>query len=166
MSGPKIKIKVSSTNRLSIPEYGISDKNEDILTWDKVNDWMEQSKSYWIATTKFDGKPHARPIWGIWYENIFYFGGGQKTQNVKNLLRDTRITVHTESATNVVIIEGKAEQFRDDEIHEILGKKYETRYDLFHPPPFWRVIPEVVFAWTMDDFANTPTKFECRIDSS
>ncbi|MCE7736942.1 MAG: pyridoxamine 5'-phosphate oxidase family protein [Candidatus Heimdallarchaeota archaeon] len=164
MSRSKIKIKVSNAIRPRIPEYGISAENEEILTWDKVNDWMEESKSYWISTTKFDGKPHARPLWGIWYNNIFYFGGGQKTQNVKNLLRDARITVHTESANNVVIIEGQAEQFHDEEIHEILGKKYEARYDFFHPPPFWRVIPEVVFTWSMDDFANTPTKFICKIE--
>lgn len=164
MSRPNIKIKVSTISRPSIPEYGISKEKENILTWDKVNEWMELSKSYWISTTRHDGKPHTRPIWGIWYENIFYFGGGQKTQNIKNLLRDTRITVHTESANNVVIIEGKAEQFDDEEINQILGKKYEARYDFFHPPPFWRVTPEVVFAWTMDDFANTPTKFLCKVE--
>ena len=79
MSSNKIIISISKITRPQIPEYGISEENKDILTWDNVNDWMEQSKSYWIATTKFDGKPHSRPIWGIWYEKIFYFGGGQKT---------------------------------------------------------------------------------------
>ena len=164
MSGNEIKVTITTINRPNMPEYGISENLRTLLSWDKVNEWMDLSKNYWIATTKSDGKPHTRPIWGIWHNNLFYFGGGQKTSNVKNLLRDSRITVHTERADNVVIIEGKAEQFEDEEMHKILGIKYEIRYGLYHPPPFWRVVPKIVFAWTMDDFANTPTKFKCQVE--
>lgn len=156
-------IEITNTSRPKIPEYGISEESSGMVSWEEVNQWMEDSKNYWISTTKSNGNPHARPIWGIWHENIFYFGGGQKTQNVKNLLKHPKIIVHTESGENVVIIEGEAQKFEDDNLHNILGQKYEKRYNLFHPPPFWRVIPKIVFAWSMSDFGGTPTRFECNL---
>ena len=156
------KIKIIKVTRPKIPEYGISKKEKGMVSWEDVEKWMEASKNYWISTSKPNGNPHARPIWGIWYDNIFYFGGGQKTQNVKNLLKHPSIVVHTESGENVVIIEGVAQQFENDNLHKILGEKYEKRYKMFHPPPFWRIIPKTVFAWSMVDFASTPTRFKCK----
>ncbi|OLS26132.1 MAG: hypothetical protein HeimC2_16220 [Candidatus Heimdallarchaeota archaeon LC_2] len=156
-------INIINTSRPKIPEYGISKEDNGMVSWTHVGQWMDDSKNYWISTSKANGNPHARPIWGIWYENIFYFGGGQKTQNIKNLIKHPRIVVHTESGDNVVIIEGNAQRFDDDDLHQILGEKYKQRYKMFHPPPFWRVIPNTVFAWSMSDFANTPTRFDCAV---
>ncbi|MHA2328956.1 MAG: pyridoxamine 5'-phosphate oxidase family protein, partial [Candidatus Hodarchaeales archaeon] len=118
---------------------------------------------YWINTIR-GNFPHSRPVWGIWYENIFYFGGGSETRNAKNLHKNNNISIHTESGEKVVIIEGYAEQFSDEDLHQVLGELYEKRYKIFHPPPFWRVIPKKVFAWQMSDFANTPTKFTCKVE--
>ena len=157
-----MKIQISDAMRPSIPEYGIAEKEEGMITWEEVNQYMDESKNYWINTTKTRGNAHARPIWGIWLENIFYFGGGQKTQNIKNLQANPHITVHTESGEKVVIIEGIAETFHDDKLHGVLSEAYKKRYDMYHPPPFWRVIPKVVFTWNMGDYVNTPTKFVCR----
>ncbi|MHA2089600.1 MAG: pyridoxamine 5'-phosphate oxidase family protein [Candidatus Kariarchaeaceae archaeon] len=159
-----MEIKVSKPQRPSIPEYGISEEQEGMVTWNQVNQWMDESKNYWISTTKPNGNPHARPLWGIWQDNFFYFGGGSKTQNAKNLQNNSSIIVHTESGENVVIIEGKVELFDDEKLNEKLGKAYEKRYGMFHSPPFWRVIPEIVFAWSIEDFASTPTKFLCTVN--
>ena len=158
------KIIISEAKRPKFPaNYGISEKRAGLVTWDDVNRWMDKSQNYWINTTR--GKvPHSRPIWGIWYKKIFYFGGGLETRNAKNLLKNNNISVHTESGEEVVIIEGYAEQFSDEDLHQILGKLYEKKYKMFHPPPFWRVIPQKVFAWQMSDFANTPTKFICKVE--
>lgn len=158
------KLIISKPKRPLIPEdYNISEEEEGIATWEDVNRWMEESKNYWLSTTKSDNKPHSRPIWGIWIDNYFYFGGGATTKTVRNLLERNNISVHTESAENVVIIEGYTERFDDDKLNHILGLEYEKRYDVFHPPPFWRVVPEVVYAWSMDDYAKTPAKFHCKL---
>lgn len=158
------KILISEPKRPHIPDYGISQKLSGIVSWDDVNKWMDKSHNYWINTVR-GNLPHARPIWGIWYENIFFFGGGPATQNVKNLQKNKHISVHTESAEEAVIIEGYAEQFSDEILHQILGKLYEKRYEMFHPPPFWRVIPQKVFAWRIKDFGETATKFICTVSS-
>ena len=110
------KVVVSEPIRPNITDYGISEQKSGLVTWDDVNRWMNESQNYWINTIR--GKyPHSRPVWGIWYENIFYFGGGPKTRNARNLQENNNITVHTESGEKVVIIEGHAEQFSDEELH-------------------------------------------------
>ena len=159
----KIDLKISEPIRPNIPDYGISEETSGLVSWEDVNRWMNESKNYWINTIR-GNFPHSRPVWGIWYKNIFYFGGGSATRNARNLQKNKNISVHTESGENVVIIEGYAEQFSNDELHQILGELYEKRYKMFHPPPFWRVIPQTVFAWQMSDFANTPTKFLCKVE--
>jgi general stress protein 26 len=158
-----IKITISEPKRPIIPDYGISENSAGLVSWDDVNRWMELSHNYWINTIR-GSFPHSRPVWGIWHENIFYFGGGSETRNAKNLLKNNNISVHTESGEKVAIIEGYAEQFSDDDLHQVLGELYEKKYKMFHPPPFWRVIPKKVFAWQMSDFANTPTKFLCKVE--
>ncbi len=158
-----IKIVISEPKRPNIPIMVSRKKKSGLVSWDDINRWMELSQNYWINTIR-ENFPHSRPVWGIWYENIFYFGGGSKTRNVENLLKNKNISVHTESGEKVVILEGYAEQFSDEDLHQILGELYEKRYKMFHPPPFWRVIPRKVFAWQMSDFVNTPTKFICKLE--
>jgi len=111
------KLKVSEPTRPFIPGYNISDKKEGMVNWETVNLWMGESKNYWLSTTRSDYKPHARPIWGIWLDDFFYFGGGSETKTVKNLQDSNHISVHTESGQNAVIIEGYVERFEDDDFH-------------------------------------------------
>lgn len=156
-----MRIEISEPTRPIIPEYGISEGSEGLVSWSKVNEWMGLSKNYWISTVWKD-KPHSRPIWGIWLDAMFYFGGGSSTRTAKNLLANPKVTITTESGSQAVMVEGIAVRYNDPELDRRLGSLYEQRYGMFHPPPFWRVMPQTVFAWSIDDFANSPTKFTCR----
>ena len=158
------KLTISNPVRPYIPEYGISEEEKGMIDWDTLSQWMMESKNYWVGTTRPDSKPHSRPIWGIWLDNFFYFGGGEKTKTVRNLQELNFISIHTESAEKAIIIEGYVEEFNDKKLEHLLGTKYEERYGIFHPPPFWRVVPQIVFAWSMEDYTNTPTKFICSIE--
>ncbi|MHA1199512.1 MAG: pyridoxamine 5'-phosphate oxidase family protein [Candidatus Heimdallarchaeaceae archaeon] len=154
---------VSNPVRPYIPGYGISEEEEGMLNWDDVVERINESKNYWICTTRQDSKPHARPIWGIWLDNFFYFGGGDKTRTVRNILENNYVAIHTESGDKAVIVEGFVEKFEDNELDSIIGLEYEKRYGMNHPPPFWRVIPETVFAWSIEGYAKSPTKFRCSM---
>ncbi|MCZ2096160.1 MAG: hypothetical protein LC121_07825 [Anaerolineae bacterium] len=48
--------------------YGISTKPQGMLDWSWVDDQMTKSRSYWVCSTRPDGRPHAAPVWGVWYE--------------------------------------------------------------------------------------------------
>jgi nitroimidazol reductase NimA-like FMN-containing flavoprotein (pyridoxamine 5'-phosphate oxidase superfamily) len=142
-----------------IPDYGIETSEKGILEWDFVEKELLDSKQYWLSTVTPEGKPHAIPIWGVWFNTIFYFGGGPKTKNRKNLEKNPNIVVHTESGARAVIIEGIVELETDEKINNEIIKIYKEKYKLDHPAPFWKVEPIKVLAWTIDDYAGTPTKW-------
>jgi hypothetical protein len=83
-----IKIIVSEPKRPYIPDYGISEKKLGLVSWDDVNRWMEKSQNYWINTIR-GNFPHSRPIWGIWYENVFYFGGVPQQETLRIYFKTT-----------------------------------------------------------------------------
>lgn len=65
-------------------------------------------------------------------ENNIYFGGGIETKKVKNIKKNPAVVVHSESAKNVVIIKGFAEEVVDPELMNQLDNKYEEKYGIQH----------------------------------
>ena len=147
-------------DRPYIPNYGIEESDSGLLGWDFVHDEMKDAKNYWLCTTRSDHRPHAIPVWGSWINDSFYFGGGFETKNQKNLAENPHIVVHSESGTNVVIIEGKVSIEEDDKIIQEIKRDYLRKYNLDHPPPFYRVDKTKVMCWNMNDYARTPTRWK------
>lgn len=50
-----------------IPGYRMPEHARNLLPWDFVATQMQQASHYWLNTTFGDGRPHAVPVWGIWY---------------------------------------------------------------------------------------------------
>ena len=142
--------------------YGIPDSDEAMLTWDFVAQAMSEDRFYWVITVRPDGKPHARPTWGVWVDETFYCGGGERTRWVRNLSTNQDIVVHREDAEEVVIIEGTAERIdeetADTALIEQVDTAYEAKYDIRHGTPFFAVRPAVVFAWS--DYPTDATRWE------
>src|SRR4051794_38828617 len=81
------------------------------LPWAWAVGQLTAARHYWIGTTRPDGRPHSRPVWGVWLDNRFYFSTGSLAAG--NLTSNAEITVHVESsAGEAVIIEGIAEEMR------------------------------------------------------
>ena len=62
-------------SRPHVPGYGIPKTPKGMLPWSFVDERMRKSLNYWICTTCADGRPHARPVWGVWVDGAFCFGG-------------------------------------------------------------------------------------------
>lgn len=132
--------------------YGIPESKDGMLPWEFVTDTMSDDRFYWVTTIRPDGNPHARPTWGVWVDEMFYCGGGERTRWVRNLASNPNIVVHREDAEEVVILEGKAERI-DDETADTtligrLDRAYEKKYDIPHGTPFFAVRLDKVFAWS------------------
>ena len=68
---------------------------------------LEAASHYWVATAGREGSPHARPVDGV--VAPLYFGGGD-VRWVRELRENPRISVHLESASDVVVIlDGRVE---------------------------------------------------------
>ena len=62
------------------PEYGVPADLEDVVDWEWVVDRFRTEPNFWICTSAPDGKPHARPVWGVCVDDVICFGGGPNTR--------------------------------------------------------------------------------------
>ncbi len=74
--------------RPDMPGYGIHLGGEGMLPWSHVSERMSAARNYWIGTTRPDGRPHATPVWGVWVDETFYFGTGERSRKGRNLAAD------------------------------------------------------------------------------
>lgn len=124
------------------------------LPWTWARKRLREARNYWIATTRPDGKPHSRPVWGTWLDDALYFSTGSLA--AQNLATNPEITVHLESGSEVVIIEDVAEPVSDTSIVErvvsLYNQKYHWDLDAHNlPGPFYAVLPDVAFGWLSDE---------------
>nr|WP_132058650.1 pyridoxamine 5'-phosphate oxidase family protein [Halorussus amylolyticus] len=123
--------------------YGIPDGDDGALPWPFVAERLAGDRNYWVSTTRPDGRPHARPVWGVWVDGTLYCGGGERTRWVRNLARNPGVVVHREDAEEVVIVEGRAEKITaetaDADLVESVDAAYEQKYDVRHGTPFFAV---------------------------
>lgn len=147
--------------RPSMKDYGISQSEQGLMSWDWVDEQMAKSRNYWICSTRPDGRPHAAPVWGVWHEGALYFGTG--SQKARNFAHQPEIVVHLESGDDTVIMEGKVVETRDPERIAPVDKLYAAKYPPFDPTPsemYFVLRPHTAFAWTEQDFPNTATRWD------
>lgn len=124
-----------------------------LLPWAWAEAQMDEARSFWVATTRPDGRPHSRPVWAVWHDGALWFSTGSLA--VGNLAASPEITVHLESGDEVVILEGRAEAVADVAALRPVVDAYNVKYhwDLDPaalPGPFYAVHPLVAFGWVSD----------------
>lgn len=150
--------------------YGISEDEEGLLSWEWVSGRMSESRNYWISTTRPGGRPHAAPVWGVWVEETLYFGTAPSSRKARNLAHNPNVAVHLESGDEAVIVEGVAEELTapDPSLSERIVEAYAAKYEdpetggefqLGSTEGLKTVRPGVVFAWLERDFPNTATRW-------
>ena len=142
-------------------EYGAPGSPDTLLPWSFVDQRMQAAANYWISTTSPSGRPHARPVDGVWVDGALCFGGSPETHWARNLVANPAISVHLASETEAVILEGRVELVTDAG-HPLAGpcaaasrEKYPQYYASEMPPPslpFWALRPSTVYAWTLEGF--------------
>ena len=100
----------SSEPRADAPWMFGSRADSTPLPWTWATERLTTAPNYWISTTRLDGRPHARPVWGVWLDGACYFSTGSLA--AAHLPQHPDITVHLESGSEVVIIEGRAPRRR------------------------------------------------------
>src|SRR5262245_8042789 len=93
-------------------DYGVPKNNAGLLPWSHVTARMTEAHHYWVATVDAQGCPHATPVDGLWLDDALYFGGSPQTKRHRNMSGNAEVCVHLESATDVIILRGKAEELK------------------------------------------------------
>jgi hypothetical protein len=154
--------------RPKMKDYGIHEEREGMLTWDFVDDEMAKSHSYWICTTRPDGRPHAAPVWGVWLDGNLYFSTSPNARKARNLDNNPALVVHLESGDDVVILEGTAVKLTEmaPDLYEAFGTAYAAKYDGFKPnlpsesEPVYTIRIHTAMAWQEKDFPRSATRWE------
>ena len=158
MTGRNSAARGARPGRPEMPEsYGVPKDPAGTLAWNEVGRLMSGARNYWLSTVRPDGRPHAVPVWGVWVDEAFHFGGGRTTRKAKNIARNPEVVAHSESGDAVVILEGVAEEVTDAALQERLDDTYEAKYGIRHGTPVWALVPRAVHAWT--DFPKDATRW-------
>jgi hypothetical protein len=144
-------------SRPHIPGYGISAGPEGLISWSEVEKRIETARSYWIATVSAMGRPHSRPVDGIWLDGALYFAGGDVKWS-RNLRENPAAQVHLESTEQVVILEGSVERIaaKAPELERV-AEAGRTKYGNDYAGERWVFRPTTAFAWT--NFAKDATRW-------
>lgn len=136
--------------------------------WIRANERLERALTYWVCTVRPDGRPHVVPVWGIWLDEVFYFGGNSATRRNRNLAANPGVAVHIELGDDLVILEGSAEELTDPDraLRERLAAASAAKYHYEPDPDAWgaegvfALRPSSVLAWS--NFPAGLTRWKLR----
>ena len=139
------------------------------MAWAAIEDQLREATTYWLSTVSPDGRPHARPVDGVWVEGALVFGGSPDTRWVRNLQQNPALSVHLPSGDDVVILEGTVELVTDadhpvSEPSRAGAARRSTRSttratSCREHQPFWMLRPTVAYAWTLEGFPKGATRW-------
>jgi hypothetical protein len=141
--------------------------SSSLKPWSWALERLEKSHNYWIATSRHDGQPHLMVVWGIWWQDAFWFSTGPRTRKAKNLAGNARCAIGTEKADEAVILEGTAQSVSDRTVWKQLIEIYNRKYGGDLGPLLessgsfvFRVTPQTVFG--QDEHAENFTEAVTR----
>ena len=145
----------------------VADSTAGLKPWSWALERLEKSHNYWIATARPDGRAHLMLVWGLWWQDAFWFSTGLRTRKARNIAANPYCVIATEAADEAVILEGKAEEIADRSIWKQIVDIYNRKYGGDVGPllegsgsSIFRVKPQVVFA--QDEHAENFTESVTR----
>lgn len=108
-------------------EYGTAIKP---MAWSEADRLLTESRIYWIASVRPDGRPHVVPSDGIWLDDALYFGGSPETVHMRNVSAEGRAAAHVgDGLEAAVIVEGAvAHETPERPTAERLAEANNTKY--------------------------------------
>ena len=124
---PKKAIAKSATT----PKAEPTPKNLDIygakpIAWSRALKQLESSSTgtFWIATTRPDGRPHVAGIGALWVDGKIYFVSGARTRKSRNLAANPSCVFSVSLTGMDLVIEGTAIRVADRPTLLRLAKRY------------------------------------------
>lgn len=151
-------------------EYGQTPETlDDLMPWTVVAERIAAARNYWLATTTDAGRPHLRPVDGVFVDGALCFGGSPETRWVRHVQARPAVSMSLPDDDQAVILEGTAELVSDPDLPLSVAlrpaniAKYPQYFQDDQPSPFlpfWCLRPERVFAWSLTGFPAKATRFE------
>jgi hypothetical protein len=140
------------------------------MTWDEVSGRLADARSYWAVTVGTNGAPLAAPVWGAVVDGVLYMYTERTTAKARALAVDPRIVVHLESAEDVLIVHGQAEDLGRPSAHPAVIAALEVKYSdpadqLYLPSAdeafdvLYAIRPQRARAWRLGDWDGSQARW-------
>jgi len=129
---------------------------DDPLPWSWARERLVAERNYWVSTVTSIGRPHARPVWGVFLDDALYLSIG--AAGFRREDRQRHVSVHVDSATDVVIVDGMATRVDAATAGDEASATYEEKYGMSGDFLNFVVSPRVAWGWRDGD-VNTATKW-------
>ena len=140
------------------------------MNWTDVAGRLSAARNYWLGSTTASGAPHVAPVWGVVTGETLYLYSERSTVKARNLAADPRVVIHLESAEDVLIVRGVAEDLGTpamvSSVVAALAAKYTRPEDRQYLPdrdPDFDVVyalrPQSAMAWRLDDYAASQRRW-------
>jgi Pyridoxamine 5'-phosphate oxidase len=83
--------------------------------------------TYWLATTRPDGRPHVAGVGAVWVDGRFYFVSGAPTRKSRNLANNPNCVISVALSGLDLVVEGTARVVTDDPTLQRLAKLYAAQ---------------------------------------
>ena len=106
----------------------------------------------WIATVRYDGRPHLTPVWYIWLDGRIYIAIGSDSVKFENLRGNQAVAVALPDTDKVIVLEGEAhvpDRSTTNKLGEYFYHKYEWdfRHDETADWLLVEITPHKILAW-------------------
>ena len=118
-----------------MPDYGVDTDQWQALPWSWAAQRLVAARNYWLVTVSATGRPHALPVWGVWYEveRRFCFSCGPRSRKASDLAANAQVCVAPEDTVEAVSVEGVAAVVRDEPRLEWWIERYLSKYRPLSP---------------------------------
>ena len=98
------------------------------IPWSRALKQLEAgaAKTYWLATTRPDGRPHLAGVGAQWVEGRLYFVSGAGTRKSRNLATNPNCAVSIALPDLDLVIEGTAGRVTDEATLARIAERYAS----------------------------------------
>lgn len=149
------------------------------IDWDDVASLFAAERSYWVATTSDDGRPHVRPVLAVWVDERICSTTSPAARKGRNLASRPSAALTARAPAMDIAIEGPIAWIDDPRRLQQIGEAYQDKYNwpvtvvgnafdapyaaptAGHPPyRVYELTPAVAYAFgTANDLAERSTRF-------
>jgi nitroimidazol reductase NimA-like FMN-containing flavoprotein (pyridoxamine 5'-phosphate oxidase superfamily) len=140
------------------------------MPWAAAERRLARARTYWLATTTPEGRPHVRPVLGVWVDGALHTTSSPAARKARNLAEDDRCSLSLSADAVDVVLEGRAAKVVEADHLQRVADAYNEKYGwpptvadgVFDapygaptagPPPYevYEIAPTVVYGFGTDE---------------
>jgi hypothetical protein len=98
------------------------------IDWDEAGRLFAAERSYWVATTGDDGRPHVRPVLAVWVDGRICSTTSPAARKGRNLTSRPAAALTARAPTMDIVVEGPIAWIDDPRRLRRIGEAYQDKY--------------------------------------